>query len=273
MSDVEDRHGNEEVTPIPSESSKPLLEAGDPGPVGEQNSGARSPFLLVCDHAGRAVPASLARLGLPDSAFDLHIAWDIGALALAERLSEQLSACLIFQRYSRLVVDCNRSPGRADLAPAISDGIVIPANQGLDDAALQARIAAVHTPYHARIAAELDRRAGRGDPTLLVCVHSFTPVMAGFARPWHVGVLHGGASPASDRLLALLRAEGDLVVGDNEPYVMDATDYTAPVHGWARGLDVVELEVRQDLLADPVTAAAMAERLTRLLPLAAQEAG
>jgi predicted N-formylglutamate amidohydrolase len=250
-----------------------LLSAVDPDPVGVQNSGARSPFLLVCDHAGRAVPADMGRLGLPDSAFELHIAWDIGALALAERLSERFSACLIFQRYSRLVVDCNRSPGHPGLAPPVSDGIAIPGNQGLGAADIDARLAAIHTPYHARIAAELDQRLARGEATLLVCVHSFTPVMAGFRRPWHVGVLHGGASPASERLLRLLRAEGDLVVGDNEPYVMDATDYTAPVHGWARGLDVVELEVRQDLLADPVTALDMAERLTRLLPLTLPEAG
>jgi predicted N-formylglutamate amidohydrolase len=254
------------VTPIPAESSRPLLQAGDPDPVGEQNPGARSAFLLVCDHAGRAVPSALGRLGLPEEAFDLHLAWDIGALRLAERLSGQLSACLIFQRYSRLVADCNRAPDHPGLATPVSDAIVIPANQGLSAADLQARIAAVHAPYHARIARELDTRAAQGDHTLLVCVHSFTPQMGGVPRPWHVGVLHGGASPASERMLELLVAEGDLVVGDNQPYAMDGTDYTAPLHAWRRGLDVIELEVRQDLLADPAAGADMAERLARLLP-------
>jgi predicted N-formylglutamate amidohydrolase len=248
-----------------------LLNSADPDPVGVQNPGAPSPLLLVCDHAGRAVPAGLARLGLPDAAFDLHIAWDIGALNLARRLSEDLGACLIFQRYSRLVIDCNRAPGHPGLVAPISDGIEIPGNHDLTQGDIDARIAAAHAPYHARIAEELDDRAAAAAGTVLVCVHSFTPVMAGFVRPWHVGVLHGGASPASARLLGLLRAEGDLVVGDNEPYAMDGTDYTAPHHAWRRGLDVIELEVRQDLLQAPADIDKVATRLARLLPLAIAE--
>jgi predicted N-formylglutamate amidohydrolase len=255
-----------ELTAIPPDSSQPLLTPGDPDPVGVQNGGACSPFVLVCDHAGREVPARLGRLGLPDAVFDLHVAWDIGALALARRLSEQLDACLIFQRYSRLVIDCNRAPGHPGLAAEVSDGIVIPGNQGLGARDLEARIGAIHTPYHARIAAELDSRETDGASTLLICVHSFTPVLAGDERPWRVGVLHGGASPASSTLLRLLREEPDLVVGDNEPYAMDGTDYTAPHHAWARGLDVIELEIRQDLLQDEASARSMADMLGRLLP-------
>ena len=246
-----------------------LLEADESPPAAAENSGARSPFLLVCDHAGRAVPRRLGTLGLPLAAFDRHIAWDIGALVLARRLGEALDACLIHQAYSRLVIDCNRAPGHPQSILAEADGWLVAGNRDLSPAARAARRLEVFEPYHARIGAELDERMARAPPTLLVCVHSFTPRMGGQDRPWHLGVLHLGDSPASDALLDALRAEPGLVVGDNEPYAMDGTDFTAPHHGRARGHDAVELEIRQDLLEDPASARRMAELFTRLLrPLA-----
>jgi predicted N-formylglutamate amidohydrolase len=242
-----------------------LLGPDDPAPVKAENSGARSGFFLVCDHAGRATPARLERLGLPEAAFETHIAWDIGALDLARRLGEALDAPLIHQAYSRLVIDCNRAPGHPQSIADVSDGWEIPGNQALPAAAAEARRVAIHAPYHAAISAALEERARAGMPTLLVCVHSFTPSLGGASRPWHVGVLHGGASPASDQLITALRAADDLVVGDNEPYAMDGTDYTAPHHAWSRGLDVIELEVRQDLLIDIQSARNMSSRLAEAL--------
>ena len=251
---------------ISPESSIELLTAGDPAPAVAENSGADSPFLVVCDHAGRLTPRRLGRLGLPDDAFEAHIAWDIGALTLARRLSSALDATLIHQRYSRLVIDCNRDPDHDQSIVPVSDGRRIPGNEGLDVAEAAARRREVFEPYHARIAAELDARLARGLQTILVLVHSFTPAMGGVERPWHVGILHLGGSPASSAMLDLLRAEPGLVVGDNEPYAMDGTDYTAPFHAHLRGCDAVELEVRQDLLQDPVTADRMANLFIRLLP-------
>lgn len=243
-----------------------LLAADDPAPAVAEKTGADSPFLVVCDHAGRAVPRRLGRLGLPEEAFEAHIAWDIGALTLARRLSAALEACLIHQRYSRLVIDCNRDPDHDQSIVPVSDGWRIPGNEGLDHAGAAARRREVFDPYHARIATEIDARLARGRSTILVLVHSFTPAMAGLARPWHVGVLHLGGSPASSAMLDLLRAEPGLVVGDNEPYAMDGTDYTAPFHAHLRGCDAVELEVRQDLLQDALSADRMAELFIRLLP-------
>jgi len=222
--------------------------------------------VLVCDHAGRATPASLKRLGLPEAAFDQHIAWDIGALNLARRLSDILDATLIHQTYSRLVIDCNRAPDHPGAIVAVSDGWVIPGNEALNAGEIDERVRAIHTPYHRAIAEVLDTRAAAGHPTLLICVHSFTPEMAGQRRPWHVGVLHGPNSPACAALLDLLRREEGLTVGDNEPYAMDGTDYTAPLHAWARGADVVEIEVRQDLIADDAGVEIMAALFGRLLP-------
>lgn len=225
-----------------------VLSPDDPEPVIVHNSGAQTPFLLVCDHAGRLIPRALAALGLAQAELDRHIAWDIGAAGLALRLAETTGAELYRQTYSRLVVDCNRSPDNPAIAPEVSDGAAIPGNQGLDPAALAARLEAIHAPYHAAIAAALDRRGATR--TVLVSIHSFTPEMNGVARPWHVGVLHSHDSPVSDRMLELLRADGELVIGDNEPYAMDGIDYTVPRHAKARGLDYLELEVRQDLIAD-----------------------
>ncbi len=215
------------------------------------------------------MPSRLGDLGLSEPDLSRHIAWDIGIAGLGGMLSDRLDACFIAQRWSRLVVDCNRDPGRPDAMPAVSDGSVIPGNAQLTDAERAARVAQVFTPYHAAIAAELDARAARGLPTVVVALHSFTPTMGGFVRPWRFGVLHLGASPFSDALLARLRAEPDVGdVGDNEPYAMDGVDFTVPHHAIGRGLDYAELEVRQDLLADEAGQDAVAALLARLLPAA-----
>lgn len=247
--------------------STALLTQGDQAPAIVENAGADGPFVLLGDHAGREVPAALRDLGLPPAAFERHIAWDIGVAGLGARLAPRLDAPFIRQRYSRLVIDCNRAPGRADAVPEVSDGTTIPANQGLSAAAREARRAAVAAPYHARIAAALDARAGR--PTVLVALHSFTPSMQGFDRPWRFGVLHMENSAFSAAVLRQLRARfGEALVGDNAPYRMDAVDYTIPRHAFPRGLDYLELEVRQDLLADAAGEAEVADLLAEVLPAA-----
>jgi predicted N-formylglutamate amidohydrolase len=261
------RSGSIDTSPSPA-SSPALLEPTDPVPAIAENPGAASPFLLVCDHAGRALPRRLGRLGLPDEAFETHIAWDIGALELSRRLAEGLDACLIHQTYSRLAIDCNRAPDDADSIVTAGDGWTVAGNHNLSAVEAEGRRAAIFAPYHARIGAEIDERQARGAETVLVCVHSFTPSLGGVRRPWHVGVLHLGDSPASTAMLALLRQEPDLVVGDNQPYAMDGVDFTAPFHAHRRGLDAVELEVRQDLLGDPAGVRRMAALFVRLLPLA-----
>ena len=236
------------------------LAATDPHPVIVQNAGSSSPYLLICDHAGRRTPAELGDLGLPPAEWERHIAYDIGAAALSERLAAALGgACVIQQVYSRLAIDCNRDPARADAIVETADGARVPGNLDLSQQARQGRIEAIHAPYHAAIAEVLDGRATRGVPTALVLIHSFTPAMGGVARRWQVGVLHQGNALS----LAALRWLTDhlgLTVGDNEPYAMDDIDYTAPLHAQRRGLEYLELETRQDLIAD----AAGQERFARL---------
>jgi predicted N-formylglutamate amidohydrolase len=197
---------------------------------------------------------------------DLHIACDIGVAALGARMADALSATFIAQRYSRLVIDCNRDPARPDAIAEVSDGVAVPGNRGLSGEARAARIGEVFEPYHARIANEVAARRHAGHPTVLLALHSFTPAMGGFARPWRFGVLHLGGSRFSDAMLGVLRRElGPDLVGDNEPYRMDGTDYTVPRHAIAGGLDYLELEVRQDLISDPAGQAEVAELLIPLL--------
>jgi predicted N-formylglutamate amidohydrolase len=243
-----------------------LLGSEEVPPVHENNASGRSPYLLTCDHYGRLIPRVLGDLGVPAAELTRHIAWDIGIAGVADALSGHLDAHLIAQRYSRLVIDCNRPPEVASSIPRISEATAIPGNESLTGDAIAARRQEIFQPYHRRIGEAIDRRLRDGVPTVLVSLHSFTPVYAGVARPWHIGTLYHRDTRLPPLLLKLLRAEPDLVVGDNEPYaVSDQTDHTIPVHGEARGLINSGIEIRQDLIADPAGQRQWADRLARIL--------
>jgi predicted N-formylglutamate amidohydrolase len=229
------------------------------------NQGSGSPFLLVGDHAGRAIPRKLGSLGLEVGALDLHIAWDIGVAGLGAYLATALDTCFISQTYSRLVIDCNRALSDGSSIAVKSDGIEIPGNADLSAADRSERQALIHQTYHDAIATELGRREARGQATALVSLHSFTPVFQGFERPWRFGVLHRGDSRLSSRMLDLLRAEHGDAAGDNKPYALDEKDYTVPRHADPRGLEYLELEVRQDLIAERSAQGALASVLAGLL--------
>jgi predicted N-formylglutamate amidohydrolase len=243
-----------------------LLSEGDVPPVLEFNAAGDSPYLFTCDHYGRIIPRALGDLGVPERERVRHIAWDIGIAGVAEQLSDHLGAHLVGQRYSRLVIDCNRPPAVASSIPLISEATLIPGNEGLSGEAAAVRRRDIFDPYHRRIDEIIDARLYRGQPTVLVSLHSFTPVYAGIARPWHIGTLYHRDRTLPPLLLKRLRAEGDLVVGDNEPYaVSDTTDYTIPVHGEMRGLISTGIEIRQDLIDDPSGERQWADRLARIL--------
>jgi predicted N-formylglutamate amidohydrolase len=232
-----------------SDPSTSLLAAHDPPAVRVINPDGRSSFLLIGDHAGNAIPAALGTLGLGPADLSRHIAWDIGIGALGALLAAELDAVFVRQSYSRLVIDCNRDPASAEAVPDVSDGTVIPGNAGSGDAERAARIDAIHAPYQAAIGAEIARRESEGRETRIVSLHSFTPSMGGVGRPWQIGILHDtGRTDLAQAMLGHLRQRGDLIVGDNQPYVMDATDHTVPRHALPNGLDYAEIEIRQDLL-------------------------
>ena len=246
-----------------------LLDPDEPDPVTLENEAGSSVFFFTCEHAGRAFPRRLGRLGLPEAETLRHIAWDIGIGAVGRELSRLLDAAVILQTYSRLVIDCNRDPNVPSSIPEISESTEIPGNRGLDEAERTARADAIFRPYHNGIAAALDRRAAANRPTALIALHSFTPVFKAASRPWHVAVLFNRDRRLAHALAEQLRAEGALIVGENEPYqVSDLSDYTVPVHGERRGLPHVEIEIRQDLITEAAGQREWAERLARLLPAA-----
>jgi predicted N-formylglutamate amidohydrolase len=246
-----------------------LLAADEPDPAIVLNEGGRSDFFLLADHAGRQVPRALGDLGVNETERARHIAWDIGIAGVTERLAAALDAPAVMQRYSRLVIDCNRQPGLPSSMPVVGEATRIPGNEGLTDADRSARRVAIFDPYHARITSMLDSRQSAGRRTVLISMHSFTPVFHGVARPMHVAVLYNRDTRLAHPLLEMLRAEGDIVVGDNDPYhVTDASDYAIPVHGERRGLVHAEIEIRQDLIAEPGGQAMWAARFGRLLPAA-----
>ncbi len=250
-------------------ASKNLLAADEPAPVRVLHESGASDFLLTADHAGRIIPRRLGRLGLPESELGRHIAWDIGIAGVTEHLAAALDATAVLQVYSRLVVDCNRDPSVASSMPEISETTPIPGNVGISLADRAARVREIFVPYHARIEALLDARAAARRRTVLAAMHSFTPVFKGESRAVQVGVLFNNDSRLASALLQMLRAEGDIVVGENAPYaVTDLSDYGVPVHGEKRGLPHVEIEIRQDLIADAPGQAAWAARFARLLPAA-----
>lgn len=236
-----------------------LLGAHEPAPVTVARPDGPSPVFLTCDHASNRIPERLGTLGLDAAERERHIAWDIGAAGVAQHLSAMLDATLVLQNYSRLVIDCNRPHDDESLIPRVSEATQIPGNCGLDEYARAQRRDEIFQPYHDAIGRLLDTRRER--PTVLVAIHSFTPVYLEQTRPWHIGVLYGGDPRVANHLLEHFGAHDTIAVGDNEPYRIDNKDFSIPVHGEARGIPHVLVEIRQDLIAQPAGQRVWAEQL------------
>jgi predicted N-formylglutamate amidohydrolase len=240
----------------------PLIGRDDPAPFVVLQEHGQAPALIACDHASRAFPAAMDRLGLPELPSWQHIAWDIGAGELARGLAHALDAPAVLAGYSRLVVDCNRSPDDPEAFRTESDGWAIPGNAGLTEYDRRVRLGSIFDPYHECIGALRAGFRARGIVPLLVAVHSFSPVLGGTTRPWHAGVLWDHDEANARRLLTGLRSQPDLVIGDNQPYSgRHPANYTIDHHAKAQRLPHLCIEVRQDQLASP----AGVERWVRLL--------
>ena len=251
-----------------------ILEPNESAPVAVERAGGNSAFLLACDHASNAIPQRLGSLQLDLEHLERHIAWDIGAAGVARGLSDRLDATVVLQNYSRLVIDCNRSPGGDSSIPTVSEDTSIPGNKDIHPDHAKARAQEIFHPYHDRIATELDTRNAAVRDSVLIAVHSFTPVFRGRSRPWHVGILYNRDDRLARILMDLLAEETDLCVGDNEPYtISDTTDYTIPVHGERRGIPHVEVEIRQDLVGHAAGQDAWAELLAKLLQRSLEKLG
>jgi len=234
--------------------------------VGVTNRSGAGQFLIVCEHASKFIPAGFGNLGLDHAALNSHIAWDPGALAVAEAMSALLDAPLVAQRVSRLLYDCNRPPEAESAVPSLSEVTQVPGNTGLSAADREARVARFYVPFRDTLAARIDRRIETGRAPAIITVHSFTPVYKGVRRETGLGILHDTDARFADALLETTKAGMDLVVHRNQPYgPQDGVTHTLVEHGVARGLLNVMLEIRNDLIGDSASQAAMARWLSRCL--------
>ena len=239
-----------------------LLAPDEPAAFRVYREAGASDFFLTCDHAGNLIPKRLGSLGVSPIDLARHIAWDVGAVGVARRLSARLDATLVTQTYSRLVIDCNRQPSRPDAMPEVSEATPVPGNRDISSEERAARIDEIHRPYHETIVDLLDARAAAGRRSVLIAVHSFTPVYHEVQRPWHIGLLYNRDPALAFCLKEVLAEEGELCVGDNEPYrVGDETDYGIPVHGEKRGINSLEIEIRHDQIETLDDQEVWAERL------------
>jgi predicted N-formylglutamate amidohydrolase len=224
-----------------------------------------SALLFLCDHASNALPPEYGGLGLPPEAFQRHIAYDIGAAPLTRALAAALNAPAILTTWSRLLLDPNRGRDDPTLVMRLSDGQVVPGNHPITEAEIEARLKRLYDPYDDAIRAELDRFAMARIVPIVIAIHSFTPVWRGRPRPWHIAMLHDADRRLADPLIAALREDPTLVVGDNEPYDGALKGDTLYRHATRRGLPNVILEIRQDLIADDGGVRAWAHRLVPIL--------
>lgn len=238
------------------------------------NPTGRPELLLLADHAGNRVPDELDGLGLPAEELARHIGYDIGIAWLARRLAARLDAPALLNHCSRLVIDPNRRPGEPSSIPETSDGTAVPGNRGLDPSARAKRVRRFFLPWHRALARRIGRCCRAGIAPVLLSLHSFTPRLDGRERPWQVGVLWRGDDRLALPMLAALRARGDLVVGDNEPYSgQDAFGYTIEFHAQRTRLPHLMLEIRQDEIDTRERAEAWADRLAAPLAPLLAEAG
>jgi predicted N-formylglutamate amidohydrolase len=250
----------------PHPPPEPLLRPGDPAPFEIVNRDGTARIVLIADHAGRAIPQALGTLGLGPAELARHIAWDIGIADVTRRLAKRLDAPAALAGYSRLVIDCNRKLGNPTSIAQESDHVMVPGNRGLTPADRAQRVAALFTPYHDAVAGVIESRRRAGLVPALVSMHSFTPVMNGFERPWHIGILWNRDPRLPLPLMKRLAAEPGVRVGDNEPYSGRAEQgYSIYVHGQDLGIPHVLIEVRQDLIDTHHGAAEWAERIGNAL--------
>ena len=224
-----------------------------------------SPLILLCDHASNRVPAEYGDLGIAPEQFARHIAYDIGARDLTLGLAARLGAPAVLSCFSRLLIDPNRGLDDPTLIMRISDGAAVPGNRDVDEAERQRRITRFHAPYHQAVATTIRAVQNRGQVPLIVSIHSFTPVWRGWPRPWHVGILWDRDEKIAQAMIRGFAAQGDLVVGDNEPYHGALEGDTLNTHGTIPGLPHALIEVRQDLIAAKTGVDEWVERVARVI--------
>jgi predicted N-formylglutamate amidohydrolase len=222
-------------------------------------------LLILCDHAENIIPEAYGTLGLRPEDLHRHIAYDLGAAGVAERLAEALGAPALLASFSRLLIDPNRGLDDPTLVMQISDGLIVPGNAGIDEAEVAARIERYYRPYHLAVERAVEAGLAAGRPPVLLSMHSFTQAWKGVPRPWAIGVLWDKDPRLALPLLEGLRAIPGIEVGDNVPYSGQLKGDTLYRHGTVRGLAHALVEIRQDLILGAEGQAEWAMRLAEVM--------
>ncbi|QKG71701.1 N-formylglutamate amidohydrolase [Erythrobacter mangrovi] len=200
-------------------------------------------LICVADHASNHVPTGI-ELGIDPALMNEHIALDIGAEGVADRLARRHGIPAHIATVSRLVCDFHRKEDEAAVVPTTSDGYLVAGNIGAD---VETRLARYHRPYHDALAEFI----GEARPKLIVSIHSFTPQLATSdeERPWEVALLYNQDDRAARHAIRLLGEHG-LTVGDNQPYSGKQLNATMDRHAEAQGIPYCTVEIRQDQIAN-----------------------
>lgn len=243
-----------------------VLSPDEGDPVGIEQERGRGPFVIVCEHASSTLPRAMGDMGLSEETRLSHIAWDPGALAVARLLSARFDSPLVFQKFSRLVYDCNRPPESPASMPTMSEIYSVPANEAVDGAERLARTQALYRPFHAAVSTLIDERTCSGLATAVITVHSFTPVYFGKPRAVEIGILHDADARLADGMLTAATSDRRYDVRRNEPYgPADGVTHSLILHGISRGIPNVMIEVRNDLISDEAGQGVMAGYLSELI--------
>lgn len=223
-------------------------------------------IVLLADHARRDLPEEYGSLGLPAAEFERHIAYDIGVETVTRELAAALDAPAVLAGFSRLLIDPNRGEDDPTLIRQLYDGTIVPGNYPMAAEEREKRLDRFYRPYHDAVAAMIASVAhASGKAPFIFSVHSFTPSMQGFIRPWHVGILWDRDDRVARPLIDMLAEDRALIVGDNEPYDGALRGDTMFRHAIVNGYAHALIEIRQDLIADRAGAVAWVERLAPIV--------
>ena len=214
-------------------------------PVETLNPNGKANIVFICEHASNHIPDEYDNLGLSDEQLELHIAWDIGIAEVTEKIAKALDAPAVIANFSRLLIDANRALDQHGLIPTVSDGHEISGNMNLSKIDIDRRINEYYHPFHDTADNIIREKAGNNHAPIIFNMHSFTPHMSGFDRPWHTGMLWNKDKRAASALMERFQNRG-LIVGDNEPYSGQELNHTMNTHGTRHGFPHVNIEIRQD---------------------------
>lgn len=232
------------------------------------NVKSKGNVILVCEHASNEFPEEFEGLGLSREVQESHAAWDPGAFAVAQKMSDILAAPLVAGSVSRLIYDCNRPPSDPTAMREQSEIYDIPGNIDLSSKDRISRAERIHDPFHQALA-DLVNLHPISVP--LVSIHSFTPVYYGKKRKTEIGLLNGNDERLSRTMFSICDDFTRLELGHNDPYgPEDGVLYTMEKHTSGTGRAHLMVEIRNDLISNSPTQVETAKTLSAWLSRAIQ---